>query len=140
MIMSVGWLSRSYKSSIIWYGGVHTAMPFLFLCRLPLIVSMPQYPLYHFKDLFTASPQPRHTRGLLWARVFHGNAVLPKKTLACQSGRPKNVAQTRLQESIGYVALHLCLSLQVPLLDTLPDGRPIIRTDMPSHPSSLFYS
>ena len=30
MIMSVGWLSRSYKSSIIWYGGVHTAMPFLF--------------------------------------------------------------------------------------------------------------
>ncbi len=93
-----------------------------------------------FKHLFTALPRPRHTRGLLWARVFHGNAVLPRKTLACQSGRLKNVAQTRLQGSIGYVALHLCLSLQVPLTDTLPDSRPIIRTDMPSHPSSLFYS
>lgn len=107
---------------------------FFVLCRLPLIVSMPQYPLYHFKVLFTASPQPRHTRGLLWARVFHGNAVLPRKTLACQSGRLKNVAQTRLQESIGYATLHLCLSLQVPLTDTLPDSHPIIRTDMPSPP------
>lgn len=89
---------------------------------------------------FTALPRPRHTRGLLWTRVFHGNAILPMKTLACQSGWPKNIAQTRLQESIGYATLHLCLSLQVPLLDTLPDSHPIIRTDMPSLPSLLFYS
>lgn len=93
-----------------------------------------------FKYLFTALPRPRHTRGLLWARVFHGNAVLPRKTLVCQSGRLKNIAHTRLQESIGYAPLHLCLSLQVPLTDTLPDSHPIIRTDMPSLPSLLFYS
>ena len=28
----------------------------------------------------------RHTRGLLWARVFQSNIALLGKTLACQSG------------------------------------------------------
>lgn len=66
--------------------------------------------------------------------------ILTQPPLACQSGWQKNIAQTRLQESIGYATLHLCLSLQVPLTDTLPDSHPIIRTEMPSLPSLLFYS
>ena len=76
---------------------MQTAMPFWFLCRRPLIELMPRCLLYSF------APTPAYT--LITLGESHSQQLkLLRKTLAYQSGRLKNIAQTRLQESIGYVA------------------------------------